>query len=217
MRRRPRAEMPPGFDNPQSQMSGDFEAWLFRHLSNPVLGPLTGWHLLLAAAAVILGCVRPVARRPPTRPLADEIPLRARSDDREGGDPSVLSSPSKNSRAELHPALPCRFVYKFATAPGKTVTASHILVSSERECLEIKQKIDSGVLSFALAAQQHSTCPSGKEGGGLGTFGPGMMVPAFDRVCFDPSTPLGQAIGPVQTHFGYHLILIDSRKLGKTD
>ena len=53
------------------------------------------------------------------------------------------------------------------------------------------------------------TCPSAKSGGALGTFGPGQMVPAFDKVCW--SAPVGSVQGPVQTQFGYLLILVTER------
>jgi peptidyl-prolyl cis-trans isomerase C len=52
-------------------------------------------------------------------------------------------------------------------------------------------------------------CPSGKSGGDLGEFSPGMMVPEFDKVVF--SAEVGKVQGPVKTQFGYHLILITKR------
>jgi len=58
-------------------------------------------------------------------------------------------------------------------------------------------------------AKEHSTCPSGKSGGDLGSFGKGQMVPEFDAVIF--SEELNVVHGPVQTQFGYHLIEITSR------
>ncbi|MEK9827213.1 MAG: peptidylprolyl isomerase, partial [Rhodospirillales bacterium] len=61
--------------------------------------------------------------------------------------------------------------------------ARHILVDSEELCQELKDKIANGE-DFAKLAQQHSSCPSGRSGGDLGSFGPGQMVPEFDRVVF---------------------------------
>ncbi|MCA9422759.1 MAG: peptidylprolyl isomerase, partial [Nitrospira sp.] len=58
-------------------------------------------------------------------------------------------------------------------------------------------------------AKEHSTCPSGKQGGDLGEFGPGQMVKEFDEVVF--SGELGKVHGPVKTQFGYHLLEITSR------
>lgn len=90
-----------------------------------------------------------------------------------------------------------------------TASARHILVSSEAECLELQSKIQKGELSFDAAAAQHSQCPSGKQGGELGSFGPGMMVPEFDQVVFNED--IGVVHGPVQTQFGYHLVEITAR------
>ena len=68
---------------------------------------------------------------------------------------------------------------------------------------------NAGELSFDAAASQHSQCPSGKQGGSLGSFGPGMMVPEFDKVVFNED--IGVVHGPVQTQFGYHLVEITAR------
>ena len=58
-----------------------------------------------------------------------------------------------------------------------------------------------------------SECPSAKRGGNLGTFKPGMMVKAFDEVCFEKE--LGVVHGPIETQFGSHLILITRRYEGE--
>lgn len=86
--------------------------------------------------------------------------------------------------------------------------ARHILVADEQAAEELKTQIENGA-DFAAVAREHSQCPSGAQGGDLGEFGPGQMVPEFDRVVF--SGELGQVHGPVQTQFGYHLIEITSR------
>lgn len=87
-------------------------------------------------------------------------------------------------------------------------SARHILVNSEASCIELKQQIEAGS-DFAELAKQHSSCPSGAQGGDLGEFGPGMMVPAFDEVVF--SAPVGVVQGPVKTQFGYHLLEVTKR------
>ena len=89
-----------------------------------------------------------------------------------------------------------------------TATARHILVATEDECNELKTQIEDGA-DFADLAKQHSTCPSGAQGGDLGSFGPGMMVPEFDKVVF--SAPVETVQGPVQTQFGFHLLEVTSR------
>ena len=86
--------------------------------------------------------------------------------------------------------------------------ARHILVDSEELCQELKDKIANGE-DFAKLAQQHSSCPSGRSGGDLGSFGPGQMVPEFDRVVF--SAAINEVQGPVKTQFGYHLLEVTSR------
>jgi peptidyl-prolyl cis-trans isomerase C len=86
--------------------------------------------------------------------------------------------------------------------------ARHILVSTKEACENLKTKIEAGE-DFAALAKTHSTCPSGKQGGDLGEFGPGQMVKEFDTVVFNEA--LGKVHGPVQTQFGYHLLEITSR------
>lgn len=90
-----------------------------------------------------------------------------------------------------------------------TASARHILVSSEKTCLDLQAKITSGEKTFENIAAEFSQCPSGKQGGNLGSFGPGMMVPEFDKVVFNEE--VGQLHGPVQTQFGYHLLEITER------
>ena len=86
--------------------------------------------------------------------------------------------------------------------------ARHILVSTKEACENLKTQIEAGE-DFAALAKTHSTCPSGKQGGDLGEFGPGQMVKEFDTVVFNEE--LGKVHGPVQTQFGYHLLEITSR------
>ena len=87
-------------------------------------------------------------------------------------------------------------------------SARHILVDSEAQCAALKQQISDGA-DFADLAKQHSSCPSGKQGGDLGEFGPGQMVPEFDKVVF--SAPVNEVQGPVKTQFGYHLLEVTAR------
>jgi peptidyl-prolyl cis-trans isomerase C len=87
--------------------------------------------------------------------------------------------------------------------------ASHILVSTEAEANDLKQQIEGGA-AFADLAKQHSQCPSGQQGGSLGQFGQGDMVPEFDQVIFS-DLPLGQVSEPVKTQFGFHLIEVHKR------
>ena len=86
--------------------------------------------------------------------------------------------------------------------------ARHILVNSQETCESLKTQIDGGA-DFATLAKEHSQCPSGKQGGDLGEFGPGQMVKEFDTVVFNEE--VGKVHGPVKTQFGYHLLEITSR------
>lgn len=88
-------------------------------------------------------------------------------------------------------------------------SARHILVDSEAKCQQLKAEIEGG-RDFAEVARENSSCPSGKQGGNLGSFGPGQMVREFDEVVF--SGELNKVHGPVKTQFGYHLLEVTDRK-----
>ncbi len=100
--------------------------------------------------------------------------------------------------------------------PKSTAVASHILVDDTEEAkarlIALKKEIND-FNKFKGAAQRYSKCPSGKSGGSLGTFSPGMMVLAFDKAIFDRESKVGTVIGPIRTNFGYHLIWIEDRNL----
>ena len=89
------------------------------------------------------------------------------------------------------------------------VNASHILVDSEEKAKELLEEINSGKITFEEAAKANSTCPSSQNGGNLGQFGKGQMVPEFDTAVF--SMEVGEISGPVKTQFGYHLIKLNSK------
>jgi peptidyl-prolyl cis-trans isomerase C len=94
------------------------------------------------------------------------------------------------------------------------ITASHILIGfgadSERSEEEAKTQIEAlkaeiaDGADFAALAAEHSDCPSSMQGGDLGSFGRGMMVPEFEQAAFALET--GKVSDVVQTDFGYHLI-----------
>ncbi len=89
-----------------------------------------------------------------------------------------------------------------------TASARHILVKDEASCLKLKEDIQNGA-DFAAVAKEHSQCPSGRNGGDLGTFRQGQMVPEFDQVVFNDE--LNTVHGPVRTQFGYHLLEVTAR------
>lgn len=101
----------------------------------------------------------------------------------------------------------------------KWVEASHILLKdpseeTRKKLDDMKKQIGKDATQFARHASKFSECPSGKRGGGnLGHFRQHDMAEKFDAICFDPETPVGMVVGPIQTQFGWHLIYIHERKL----
>ena len=93
---------------------------------------------------------------------------------------------------------------------GETVHAKHILVDSEEKAQDIMNKITAGDIYFEDAAKEFSSCPSNVQGGDLGEFGKGQMVPEFDQAVF--AAEVGKVVGPVKTQFGYHLIKVEDKK-----
>lgn len=90
----------------------------------------------------------------------------------------------------------------------ESVRAKHILVDSEEKAKEVKAAIDGG-LSFEEAAKENSTCPSSSQGGDLGFFTRGRMVPEFEDAAF--AMTIGEVSEPVKTQFGYHLIKVEEK------
>jgi peptidyl-prolyl cis-trans isomerase C len=103
-------------------------------------------------------------------------------------------------------AIQAAYDETYANSGGETeFNASHILVETEEEAQAIIAELEGGA-DFATLAQERSVGPSGPNGGDLGWFGPGMMVPQFEEavVALEP----GAISGPVQTQFGWHVILL---------
>lgn len=84
------------------------------------------------------------------------------------------------------------------------IQASHILVEKQSQALKILDELSKGS-DFKELAKKHSTCPSGKRGGDLGSFGRGQMVKPFEDAAF--ALNVGETTKePVKTQFGYHII-----------
>lgn len=107
----------------------------------------------------------------------------------------------------------------------ESVKASHILVGIDsttsaddkkkaREKAEKLKKELSGGADFAALAKANSTCPSSKQGGDLGFFGKGQMVPAFEKAAF--ALKSGEVSDIVETQFGYHIIKLTEKKTAET-
>ncbi|MGL5380016.1 peptidylprolyl isomerase, partial [Clostridium sp.] len=90
-----------------------------------------------------------------------------------------------------------------------TVSAKHILVDSKETCEKIREEIVAGNDTFEQAAMKYSSCPSKDQGGNLGAFGRGMMVPEFEQAAF--ALEIGAVSEPVQTQFGFHLIMVEAK------
>ena len=105
-----------------------------------------------------------------------------------------------------------------ADAPN-TVRASHILIMVDEKATDaqkkaaldkingIKAQLDKNPKLFEALAKTESKCPSGAQGGSLGAFGKGQMVPEFEKAAF--ALKPGEISGVVKTQFGYHIIRRD--------
>ena len=95
-------------------------------------------------------------------------------------------------------------------AEPESAHAKHILVDTEEKAQEIMDSIAKGEVTFEDAAKEFSSCPSNAQGGDLGEFARGQMVPEFDQVACEAE--IGKVVGPVKTQFGYHVIKVEGRK-----
>ncbi|GAA0124048.1 MAG: peptidylprolyl isomerase [Clostridium argentinense] len=91
----------------------------------------------------------------------------------------------------------------------ETVAAKHILVDSKEKAEKIIEEIKNGKL-FEDAATEYSICPSKAQGGNLGEFGRGRMVPEFEEAAFN--LEIGVISEPVKTQFGFHIIKVEDKK-----
>lgn len=95
------------------------------------------------------------------------------------------------------------------TGEGVTATVSHILVETEEEAIAAKERIDGGE-AFADVAAEVSTDGSGAEGGSLGEDVPlSNFVPEFAGAAANAT--IGEPTDPVQSQFGWHVILVEDR------
>lgn len=95
--------------------------------------------------------------------------------------------------------------------PEEEVQARHILVESEDKAKELAEKIKGGG-KFEDIAKENSKDPGSKDdGGNLGYFGHGQMVPQFEEVVFKMQK--GDVSAPVQTQFGWHLIKVEDKRV----
>ncbi|MGN0834070.1 MAG: peptidylprolyl isomerase [Kiritimatiellia bacterium] len=122
-----------------------------------------------------------------------------------------VAEPADDEVAAFYAAHKAEF-----TAPVQ-VLCQHILVKGQGDealakIRAIRERIVSGGADFAAEAKQHSDCPSGQNGGSLGWFGRGMMVPEFDQAAF--AMKKGEISDVITTQFGYHVIYKADEKGG---
>lgn len=104
-----------------------------------------------------------------------------------------------------------------------TVRASHILIMAEEgkakpeemkaaleKATKLMELLKKNPEKFEETAKAESQCPSSRQGGSLGAFGKGQMVPEFEKAAFELKE--GELAGPVKTKFGYHIIRRDAAK-----
>ncbi|EFL87959.1 peptidylprolyl isomerase [Ahrensia sp. R2A130] len=107
--------------------------------------------------------------------------------------------------------LQARYDKEIGSAPRqKEVKARHILVKTEEEAKAIIEELKSGA-DFVELAKTKSTGPSGPQGGDLGFFKKGQMVPEFEKAAFELEA--GKVTEtPVKTQFGFHIIKVDETR-----
>ena len=116
---------------------------------------------------------------------------------------------SDKEARDFYDANPEKFVAE------ESVNASHILVDNEELARELINKITAEGASFEALAAEYSSCPSKANGGNLGDFGKGQMVPEFDKAVFEMQ--VGEVSAePVATQFGFHVIKLNSKSEAQT-
>jgi len=120
----------------------------------------------------------------------------------------MLSKRAKDAATEAE----MRKVYDEAVKPmaaEEEVRARHILVETEEEAKAILEQLKGGA-DFAALAKEKSKDPGGADGGDLGFFAKGQMVPEFSEVAFKMFE--GQLSNPVKSQFGWHIIKMEEKR-----
>lgn len=113
-------------------------------------------------------------------------------------------------------------MFKTPADPADAVRASHILIeakkgeapekiaAAKKKAQTIREQVIKNPAQFAEIAKKESACPSKEQGGSLGMFSKGQMVPEFEKAAF--ALKEGQISDLVQTEFGFHIIRRDAAK-----
>jgi len=116
------------------------------------------------------------------------------------------------SKAITDDEIRARYDKEIAAAPPvNEVHARHILVKTKEEAEAIIKQLDAGAKFEDLAKEKSSDAGSGANGGDLGFFGPGQMVPEFEKAAF-ALEPGSYTKEPVQTQFGWHVIKVEDKR-----
>lgn len=111
-------------------------------------------------------------------------------------------------------ALQAAYDARFKDAKPQTeYNAAHILVETEEEAQAIKAELAGGADFAELAKAKSTDTGSGANGGDLGWFGLGMMVKPFEEAVV--AAKVGEVAGPVQSDFGWHLILVKETRVAE--
>lgn len=118
---------------------------------------------------------------------------------------TLISAPITD--ADLQAAYDAEFA---GVEPEPEFNASHILVETQEEAAQISELAKGGA-DFAELAKERSTGPSGPNGGQLGWFGKGQMVPPFEAAVLEMAA--GDISEPVETQFGWHVIRMNETRV----
>jgi peptidyl-prolyl cis-trans isomerase C len=145
-----------------------------------------------------------------TAPADDPLAVRIQLENDRRGALANLAAGSVVGDVVTDEAVQAAYDKEIASfQPQPEFHAAHILVDSEEKAKALKAEIDGGK-AFAEVAKENSTDGSAANGGDLGWFGVGQMVPEFEAAvkAMEP----GQVSDPVKSQFGYHLILLEETR-----
>lgn len=151
--------------------------------------------------------------------LAQSVPdLRPRAlatiDNNKRGLASGIAIEAIVKDAVTDAALQAAYDARFKDAQPQTeYSAAHILVDTEEEANAIKAELEGGADFAEIARAKSTDTGSGAKGGDLGWFGLGMMVKPFEDAVV--AANVGEVAGPVQTDFGWHLILVKETRVAE--
>ncbi len=143
-------------------------------------------------------------------PENDPLAVKLQLDNDRRGALANLAAEAAVSDAVTDAAVQAAYDKEIASfQPQPEFHAAHILVDSEEKAKALKAEIDGGK-AFADVARENSSDGSAANGGDLGWFGLGQMVPEFEAAV--KAMQPGQVSEPVKSQFGYHVILLEETR-----